>query len=356
MGFFGSRFSTHDDNDEDIKSGYVASNVRGHFHHLFKSRFRKEEPNSNDGSSAHVGTSKSAVYEFIIEDLLEEIEKLRSPEGHIFGKQHDLGSHLKNRHKHLADFIHGGDHEVIGKGKGLGLFQTKSGRSVEVSKIKDKVSGKKRVSILDHGRDEGPQATDDAKTSKEKLSKLVASKKAKVVGPLRSKVVSKSSSGDSVLSRLRDGSSTVSSSDPLPLAAAKAAIDNHTSIGSGTDMLGRIKIGGSTLEPAFLSDPDMIDLTKDGVTSQFPANADGSITSEGRTMALSDGFTTAEIDAGSFVNKNAVTSAAPVVTTTVSPVVTTTSETVALSAAPAAPTVSASTPTPTISGQPPTSS
>jgi hypothetical protein len=71
-------------------------------------------------------------------------------------------------------------------------------------------------------------------------------------------------------------------------------------------------------------------------------------------MALSDGFTTAEIDAGSFVNKDAVTSAAPVVTTTVSPVVTTTSETVALSAVPAAPTVSASTPT--ISGQPLTSS
>ena len=129
--------------------GLFETAVHGRFHR-HSMRFRKEAPNSEDGSLAHVGSSRSAVMQRVADPITGELKFFIDMLGHRFTKQHDVGRHDLNIMKNILDFVFkDSDHQLVGNEDGFGTFENHEGKKYHIARALDRRSGRERQHFLE---------------------------------------------------------------------------------------------------------------------------------------------------------------------------------------------------------------
>mgnify|MGYP006199578927 CR=1 FL=1 len=129
--------------------GLFETAVHGRFHR-HSMRFRKEAPNSEDGSLAHVGSSRSAVMQRVADPNTGELKFFIDMLGHRFTKQHDVGRHDLNIMKNILDFVFkDSDHQLVGNEDGFGTFENHEGKKYHIARALDRRSGRERQHFLE---------------------------------------------------------------------------------------------------------------------------------------------------------------------------------------------------------------
>ena len=149
-----SRSSESTDDGRETREGYSETGVAGLLDGL-TGMFKKEAPNSLDGSTAHIGSSRSHIIQMIKSES-GELKFLRDHVGKIFSKQHGVGPHVLNKFKHLEEFIEKDIEkevmEYLGEGEGLGTFEDQEGNQHHRIKRKNKRTGFARILHLEEKR------------------------------------------------------------------------------------------------------------------------------------------------------------------------------------------------------------